>query len=395
MKTSMKPHLFSAGLSSVRRAFTLVEIIVVLTVISILVVIAVPAFTSLIASQDEAAAESRLRAGLASARDAALAGAVGEDTGALFTYGPQGPVQIVPVVRVGTINDTSTGVTVTREVFVPIDSVEPVTLPAGWTVLAWARSAAFSPAVPGDRPWYSPASGGSAGAVRYPPAQANWVFPETGFYNHTLSNDGQNRQSFMVRFQAASGQLAGESGQLAGQDGSPALVLLPRPSNEDRNSVSTDLQAHKQADFRRFAERVLRSGVLNGATASDILGAVSSDVVFTRPVQMLALTDEQGIADGIGVRLDPISRSLYSVPQGTFANLALSPQFVAAPNFATTEFASRVNRYIENYEDLQPLNNDDLVAARTGVKIFTIDRYGGSLVRVQLTGQTRGTPGVN
>lgn len=366
--------LHRALVAPARRAFTIVEIIVVLTIISILIVLAVPALMSMISTQEESLAEIRLRVGINIARDAALAGGPGEDTAAVFTYDPQGPVRIVPVVRAGTFIDSSGTGPQQFELFVPIDTVEPVTLPSGWTVRAWAPRSAFGGS------WYGGDT--STATVRYPDDQANWVFPETGFYNHTRADDGENRQTFMVRFQGGSGQLVGETT-------APVLVLLPRPSNAKRDGIiDRALWPNRQSDFRRYAQRLLKDPGLSASDRSTLIGPLSSDVVLTRAVQVLALTDEQALADGLGVRRDRFSGSLYQIPQDQLPDLVLSPQFVPGMG---ADGATRLNRWIEGYLDLQLAGNQDQTVERTGLKLFTFDRYGGSLVRVQQSPPT-GTP---
>jgi prepilin-type N-terminal cleavage/methylation domain-containing protein len=362
--------------ASVRRGFTLVEIIVVLTVISILVLLAVPAFTSLIASQEETAAEARLRAGVAVARDASIANALGEDTGAVFTYDPQGPIRIVAVTRIGSFIDTTLAVPAVREVFVPIDGVEPVTLPGSWMVRAYAPVSAF------DGEWYGVDASGTA-SVMYDNTTPNWVFPETGFFNHTVENDGRNRQTFMIRFQ-------GGTGQVVGSTPTAAVVLLPRPSDQNR-TLPQDLWPNRASDFRRIGERLLKNPSLD-VELQTVLGGASSDVALVRPVQILALTDEVKLADAVGARLDRFSNSMYLIPPGNFATLALSPQFVPAQGTQTAQF---INRYIEGFDDLTPNGNAQLNAQRTGVKIFTIDRYGGELVRSVNFAPTTGLPQAN
>ena len=367
--------LHRALVAPARRAFTIVEIIVVLTIISILIVLAVPALMSMISTQEESLAEIRLRVGVNIARDAALAGGPGEDTAAVFTYDPQGPVRIVPVVRAGTFIDSSRRGPEQFELFVPIDAVEPVTLPSGWTIRAWAPVTAFQ-----DGSWY--ASDANSTSVRYPDDQPNWVFPESGFYNHTRADDGENRQTFMVRFQGGSGQLVGETTK-------PVLVLLPRPSNVGRDGIDRSLWPNRQSDFRRYAQRLLKDPGVSASDRSTLIGPLSSDVVLTRAVQLLALTDEQALADGLGVRRDRFSGSLYQVSQDQLLpDILLSPQFVSGMG---TTGATRVNRWIEGYLDLLPGGGDDDPPAdpeRTGLKLFTFDRYGGSLVRVQQTKPT-------
>jgi hypothetical protein len=198
-----------------------------------------------------------------------------------------------------------------------------------------------------------------------------------------VASDGGNRQTFMIRFQ-------GGTGQVVGSTSTPAVVLLPRASDQDR-TLAQEFWPHRAADFRRIGERLLKNPSLN-TELQTVFGGASSDVALVRPVQILALTDEVKLADAIGARLDRFSNSLYLIPPGNFATLALSPQFVPAQGVNTAQF---INRYIEGFDDLAPAGDMTRNAERTGVKVFTIDRYGGDLVRTVNFAPTTGLPQAN
>ncbi|MFT3685008.1 MAG: prepilin-type N-terminal cleavage/methylation domain-containing protein [Phycisphaerales bacterium] len=123
-----------------RAAFSLTEMLVVLVIIVILLGIAIPAFRSMSQSQEKTASEARLGFALQAARDAAINLGEGNDVAAVFTYEMGGPMRIVPCQVAGTlVNVTNNSATlpVTMEVFVPLSSIEPTSLPTGWTVRAW------------------------------------------------------------------------------------------------------------------------------------------------------------------------------------------------------------------------------------------------------------------
>src|SRR5690606_30124956 len=90
--------------------------------------------------------------------------------------------------------------TVQREVFVRSERVEPITLPAGWAVSGRARANMI------DQDWYEPSPG--SGGDRYPDTdRENWVYPETSFFDRSRPDDGESRQTFMIRFAGGTGAL--------------------------------------------------------------------------------------------------------------------------------------------------------------------------------------------
>src|SRR4051812_14600321 len=113
-----------------RRAFTITEILVVISIIVLMIAIAVPAFSSLIGSSERALAENQLRAGLAAARDAAIQSETG-DGAAVFFFTPGGRISIVACTAVGQIEDQVPPVgavpttNITRDVFAPVPGMEP------------------------------------------------------------------------------------------------------------------------------------------------------------------------------------------------------------------------------------------------------------------------------
>ena len=78
-----------------RRAFTLVELILVIIIILILAAIAIPAYASLTYSSNQSGAANAVQAALQSARDAAVRAGSGRDAAAVFLLGEDGRVRIV------------------------------------------------------------------------------------------------------------------------------------------------------------------------------------------------------------------------------------------------------------------------------------------------------------
>jgi prepilin-type N-terminal cleavage/methylation domain-containing protein len=351
---------------AIARAFSLVEVLVVMVIIGILVAIALPALNNILSSQEQSAAENRLAAGIAVARDAALVSGPGEDTAAVIIYDVQGPTRVVPAVKVGVLPDAAS---LTRwEIFVPMESFEPVSLPAGWTVRGYAPASAFTI---NAGAWYDT---GSGEVERYARNQGNWVFPETSFYNHTVGNAGASRQTFMVRFQA-------QTGQVVSSPSYRSLLVLPRPSANDRDGgLTRELRADLTGDLRRYVARVLQDPALAGA-ASALIGPESSDMVTVRSVDVMALAQEADIAEAVGVRVDRISGCIYQVPRASFeAGLSITPAYVQGVSAALLN--TRVNRYIEGYANIDAPDNLNLQALERPVRVYAVDRYGGGLVRL-------------
>jgi hypothetical protein len=390
------PDRAAAARTAKRRsfAFTITELIVVIAIIILIVAVAVPAFQSIIYSSEATVAQTRMSAGLKAARDYAMQAGPGEDTAAVFFYDfdpdPRrrtgGRLRIVPCIRVGELDDipppgglgTGPGQTVRREVFVPIPGAEPVELPKGWMVRAFAP--------PGwvDSVWYE--------GTRYnstDPA-GHWVFPETGFYNRDevldFSNNQTARQSFMVRFQGGSGELSPTSTR-------EVLVLAPRPSVLGRSTNPADVwkRADLASDLRRFARRILTSrDLMTGASPNEaqrLLGDRSADTVLVRPVWMLALYDERRLASAIGAEIDPVTGCIYK--SGT--NL---PEFVNNIPGPANMVGRRIRQWIEgdtNFDDevrKRAISSASGGGIRRGdapeARLFTIDGFTGNLRLVEV-----------
>lgn len=374
-----------------RAAFTITELLVVVVIIVLIIAVAVPAFQSVIYSSEATVAQTRVGAALKTARDYALQSGPGEDTAAVFfyEYDPQqrigGRMLIVPCIRVGELDDMAppTGFgggagVVRREIFVPIPGAEPVELPKGWMVRAFAPYGLF------DGAWYEPGPGGTR--YNMTDTRGHWVFPETGFYDREarldVSGSVTARQSFMVRFQGGSGQLSPTGAR-------EALVLAVRPSTVGRGTDADD--AWKRADLatdpRRFVRRILTSRNLMTAAmpneAQQLLGDRSGDTVLVRPVWMLALYDEYRMASAIGAQIDRATGCVYRA--GT-----------DFPAFTDGTTAQKIRQWIEGDTNFDgqvrkrqsspttgpggAINRGDAPEAR----LFTIDGFTGDLRPVEV-----------
>ncbi len=204
-----------------RGAFTLTELLAVITIIVILISVAVPAFVGMLRSTNQVLAQSNFRIGLASARDAAVRSAGLNDSAAVFFYEPGGRTSIVTCIAVGELDG--------RTMWAIDPLTEAVVLPPGWMVGGFAPAGTIykagslgtEPSNPEPR-WYESADD------HYNPDVDNWVFPETGFFRTTNSagrdttpgTAGAYRQTFMVRFD-------GRTGGLALDDRSEGIVFSP------------------------------------------------------------------------------------------------------------------------------------------------------------------------
>lgn len=355
-----------------RRAFSLTEMLVVLVIIVILLGIAIPAFRAMNQSQEKTSSEARLGFALIAARDAAITAGEGNDVAAVFTYDIGGPMRVIPCQLTGRLIQ-STGVAnppTSYEVFVPVSSIEPTSIPTGWSVRGYAPGATISGG------WYN--DGTPARYVANAPA---WVFPETGFFDHTSTTDGVNRQTFMVRFE-------GGTGKLVGSNTRPALVLLPRPSSVGRTAPDY-LRADLSGDLRQLVLTFLhdpRVATLSPAQRNEVLSVISSDTVMVKPVRVLALADENALAGSLGVRTNDITRCLYDATDAQLtAGLTFAPRLVNGPTGSNPLDTVSVDRAVEFYDNPTGTGN---VRTPTGeVRVYTVDRYTGTIKELTVSPQ--------
>lgn len=384
------------------RGVTLIELLVVVAIGLLVLVLAVPAFNGLLAGQAASTAENQVQTALRAARDAARRGAAGEDTAVVVSFSPGGRTQLVLMVSAGRLVDERQpgGASVEREVFVPIPGSEPLELPRRWTVRGYA------PAGWVDQEWYPR----GLGARRYEVGQAAWVQAETGFFDYSVATPVRERSSFMVRFR-------GGTGELETRDRSLAVAVMPRESERARPPAGlpdwtrADLAANARSadvpDLKAWARRVLTAGnirrlpVVPGDSGSRVninladetarrtlLGALSGDVVRVKGVQMLAVYDEQRLADDLGVRLNALSDSLMDVTADQWQSKQLQPRSVAT-RFNTLggdewELTQNIGRWIEGMDIRQNSATSGRLAPTQAASVFVVNRLTGQLSRVSL-----------
>ena len=197
--------------------------------------------------------------------------------------------------------------------------------------------------------------------ARYDPDDANWVFPETDFYDRTVGNDGEQRQTFIVRFTAVTGEISTDDRQV--------ILWDPSPDISFRNSgifSERTLRPDRNPDQRRIARGILLglrdSGTLTAAQREQLIGDIATDTVLARPVRQLAMYDVRSLASE--VRRGPgIPPGFSGVDKGTGC-LYRSPPAGNAPE-PLYDAAAKVNQVIGEVADF-----------------YLVDRYSGQVIRL-------------
>lgn len=346
------------------RAFTLLELLVVISIFVLILLVAVPSFASLLYSQERTQAENQLAVAMAAARSAAVSTEGLGDTAAVFFFDPAGRTRVAVYQEVGQIDEvTAAGNPVRRDVFVASPGFQPVVFPRGWMVRAFAP-----PGTP-DGEWYEPNNFRQCN-VR----TGNWVFPETGFYEPDAkfnNKSGLNRQSFMVRFEAGTGVLNMSSR-------TPAIIIDPSPSSYFRSVLNpwkkfASWSLPRADDQATFVKRFLAKGsFVNDLDRRTMFGDNSPDTVLARPVTELALYDERSLAVGIKAGgVNSITGCIYGDPTNPVAlptAPTLDPRLFGG-SIDAVKITDAINNWIQGTTGPGGATSD--------ARIFTIDRYQG------------------
>lgn len=359
-----------------RRAYTLVELLVVIVIGAILVGIAVPSFQALLASSRESLAQNGLQQAIYSARDMATRNLGGGDAAAVFFYDRNRGLTVGVYEQVGSIDDDSSNSdsdTAQRDVFVPIAGMEAVGLPPGYAVRGFVLGTQLR-----DEDWYeelteyNPPSGTlqpGGGSDRGPGA---WVFPETDFYDQTAQDDGADRQTFMIRFEAGTGALS--------RVNTSALVLDPRLSGENRALVGSIEPINQAEDLKSWAVRAVNTQSVSGDERIELIGNESSDTVLARAVTDIALYRERRMAQMLGLRgLNRQTDTIYEPGDEPEIDSALFRDATLASDRVALE--TRITQWIEGRLAIED-NDAAGTAAEADSAIYTISAYFGDLVEV-------------
>ena len=352
-------------------AFTLTELLVVISLIVLLLAIAVPAFHSMLYNNDRSLAENQLKIAIATARDQAIR-SDGGDTAAVFLYQPGGKLRIVTCSAVGEIEDEPeldpvTGLVLPqlRDVFVAIPVVNVVDLPRGWAVRGYVPPQTQS-AETGR--WYGTGANGANPSPlleqRYPLRDGCWVFPETGFYGSAPDNC---RSSFMVRFEAGTGALVNSKPK-------SAIVVDLAPLNNRTGSLAAT-KLEQSADLVASVRRLLDPGSgFSEVERLDALGDRALDPLLVRPVSQLAILDErkmvQQFSQGSG-QLNRATNSLYGDPANT-TSIPTTPRIDTSLFGGAT--AVEVNAWVSQWIVGSYESRDGAVGE---ARIFNIDKASG------------------
>jgi len=367
--------------------FTLTELMVVISIVVLLMAIALPAFTGMVRDSEKSLADNQLRVAVGAGRDAAIRSSSG-DGAAVFLFTPSGRVQVVPCVQIGTLDDevmdgpVPTGRFRPRDVFVPVAEVEPLVMPRGWSVRAYAGPGAISRAGTQSTGWYENAQANVD-------LTTNWVFPESGFTRPTGNTDaavrsrGWQRQSFMIRFKAGSGELD--------TSGREALVLDPLAVADSiyreaspwtgTTTLRVPLARQLAIDPARFVRTVLGSSGASGFTAPqqrDLLGDRSAETVLCRGVTELALYREDSLASAMGAASNRRTGTLYAPD----ADSATGPRI--DPSVLTQSGAADDAQMLEQIgEWITGTFRRGGTAVASDARIYTIERNLGQIREIE------------
>lgn len=409
-----------------RRAFTVVELLVVIVIAVLLLSIAVPAFQATIYSSNRSLAVNALEASSLMARDAALN--TGKDGAVVFVYDPTVQrINIIPAIKVGTIREATTARTVggggggpaasafgdqpffDRDVFVPAPVGQVLSLPDSWMVRGYAPPGLLIDTdSAGNKAanWYNSDLYGGTNERSPIKEDAHWVFPETGFFPTDAQVNGGGldgdldqvdrdlptaRQSFMIRFDARTGAVS--------RDTNAAIFIDPRNSRErpwgdERNLDENQrtLRVDLADDLEVWAMRVLNSPDLTGDRITygrddeelreQLIGTASNDTILVKPVSRVALYDERELARGIGARGVNASTNTIYMPQDQ-ADRDVDIRFdmsLFGGGVNEGEIVERISQWIDGDTDFDGeisfLNDDPLS------RLYLVQSYTGELKEV-------------
>jgi len=374
-----------------RAGFTVMELLVVISIFVLVVAGTIPAFKSMIESSEKSLAENQLRVGLSAARDAAIQHP-SADAAAAFFFQPGGKVSIVPCVSVGFLLDDEynadrrTNRKVKREVFVPINTIGPIQMPRGFSVRGFTPPNTLSGTdttalTRNNNGWYDSLTRGAA-AADDPASMGLWVFPETNLTTLQSPILGWQRQSFIVRFKNGTGQL--DSGNR-----SLALVIDPVAAEGFRTAPPYSAsRLDKTSDLAASVRRLLARTALTPQQETDrikLVGDVSIDSVLVRPVTELAVYSERSLGGALSSALgyqgvDRTTGTIYAAPN------AIDGPWVDPGNFQTPGVnlmlvTTASSRWIEGRLQRGNAANGELI--ETDARIFTLQQYLGQLEELQ------------
>jgi prepilin-type N-terminal cleavage/methylation domain-containing protein len=392
-----------------RGAFTLIELLVVISLLVLLLAIGVPAFANLLRSSERSLANNAMSTAIRAARDIAQR-SEGGDGALVFSIEPGGRMTMTPCIQVGEVLDRTSGalvgqVPVRRDVFVPHPLFKSSQLPAGWTVRG------FAPAGSIDAEWYGDQRTGNAYEIQTatgPNAtntEPQWLLPETAYYKGNQfsttkadpdqdPDNGRNRQTFMMRFAAGTGELVyASTGSIVvlpiAPDASkqPSQRAITLPGHSDRPFV----RARDAADLRLWARQILNDSAFeesgqNRVERLKLIGDESVDTVLTKTVPWVTMASERqlaadiskgkvgsGIASGqtLDVSLDRRTGTLYQAGE--------APQLTGADPVKL----ARVLNALINGQMVEKDSTDKPLPIVPEAQVFLVSAYQGNTLEVR------------
>ncbi|MBI1189740.1 MAG: prepilin-type N-terminal cleavage/methylation domain-containing protein [Tepidisphaera sp.] len=368
---------------AIARAFSLIEVLVVIAILGILIGFGVPAIGSILHDSEQSLAENQLRNAMSACRDAAVR-SDRADAAAVFFFRADGRTVVVACQFAGNLEDAvndggqtpASNAMVIREVFTPIPEIAPVVLPKGWSVRGFAAPGEVTGNDPVSRTppdgWYE--------SLKNLAGRGLWVFPETNFVNtaSTTPNFGWQRQTFMVRFK-------GSTGQVATGDDSKVIVVDPLNSSSFRGTSPYNIASVRfdvASDPALVARRLTRAPDIYSLISSrtdiqKLVGDTSPDTVLAGPVTDLALYQEKDLiaALRIGGSNNGTGGTPYKNPTAPgYTGPGLDPGLLPAgmsPDDATVHIGEWLTGSYVRTGDTGPV--------KTSARLFTVERTFGQL----------------
>jgi len=352
-----------------RRAFTLTELLLVISIFVLLLALAVPAFSSMLDSANAARADAQLQVAVASARDAAVRGDAPGDTGLGFFYELSGEIRLQVMLYAGTITDLDADDNpVQRDVFVADPSLRPIRLPRGWMARGYVPASALRSQ---DEELFERTLPTIAARDR-----GHWVFPETAFYDATAGDNGAERQTFFMRFRRGTGRPATSST-------SSVILIDPTPWTGFRRTGNyREFRVDEAPDLLRFVNSV--AGRLPTDELAEIIGDRATDTVLATPVREVALYREEDLALGVDARVDRATGTLFRAPmmldgfgiESDEETTDWQPEYVDGQSGAVT--AEQISNWLEGRDPMSGGPAEEPGDAR----IYAVDQSSGVLREV-------------
>lgn len=403
------------------RAFTVVELMVVIVIGLVILTIAVPAFQAMAYSSNRSLAANALKASSKMARDLAIRSGV--DSAVVFVYDPQiGKMQIIPAIKIGVIREPTTAGTGTgmsmqlgdlpyfdRAVFVPAPAGEVLELPEFWMVRGHAPSRTLLDRdSAGDlgADWYNWQAYGGDDELSFIKDTDHWLFPETGFFPYNAQVNGgaidggldainpalpTARQSFMLLFDARTGVVS--------RDTNAALFVDPRNSRErpygDTPTLyERTLRVDLTEDIAVWASRIVDSpdltddgiayGFDDGELRLQLIGTASNDTILVKPVTRLALYDERELAIGVLARgLNQVTQTIYLPADQDDPNAKIEFDDALFAIFNEADLIEQIDFWIDGNTTFARDGDTEFdLDDEPGSRIFMVQSYTGELQEV-------------